>query len=96
MGFYISDSQFNSTDSDMPDAQLITDTLISVEKNVDPEGVWIHGGNYRFFFWNDRENTDLIFCNAYVLNNPDDFSDSSTLSYSYYFEITKENPHANN
>lgn len=87
--FYISDSQFNKTDTDAPYSELITDTLVNVENEVNPEGVWTHGGNYRFFFWNDEGNPATVFCNAYVLANPDDFSDSSTLDYSYYFEIQK-------
>ena len=40
-------------------------------------------------FWVDPEDDKTIFCNVFILTNPDDPSDNSTEDYSYYFEITR-------
>jgi hypothetical protein len=85
--FYISDSQFDSLDSDSPDQQLIIEALQDVIKEVDSEGVWTHKGNYSLHFWCDDDKPNTIFANVFVLKNPDDENDSSTESYCYYFEI---------
>jgi len=85
--FYISDSQFDSQDSDSPDQQLIIEALQDVINEVDSEGVWTHKGNYQLHFWCDDEKPQTIFANVFVLKNPDGFNDSSTESYCYYFEI---------
>jgi hypothetical protein len=87
--FYISDSQFDRLDSDAPDQQLIIEALQDVIANLDSEGVWAYKGNYSLHFWCDDEKPKTIFCNAFVLLNPDDENDSSTESYCYYFEIKK-------
>jgi hypothetical protein len=85
--FYISDSQFDSLDSDSPDQQLIIEALQDVINEVDSEGVWTHKGNYQLHFWCDEDKPKIIFSNVFVLLNPDNPSDSSTESYCYYFEI---------
>lgn len=85
--YYISDSQFNSLDSDAPDQQLIIEALQDVINEIDCEGTWAYKGNYQLHFWCDDEKPRTIFCNAFVLTNPDDFNDSRTESYCYYFEI---------
>lgn len=85
--FYISDSQFDSQDSDSPDQQLIIEALQDVIDKVDSEGVWTHKGNYQLHFWCDDDKPKTIFANVFVLKNPDNSEDSSTESYCYYFEI---------
>jgi hypothetical protein len=85
--FYISDSQFDSLDSDSPDQQLIIEALQDVINEVDSEGVWTSKGNYQLHFWCDDDKPETIFANVFVLKNPDDPNDSSTESYCYYFEI---------
>lgn len=83
--FYISDSQFDGLDSDAPSQDLIIEALQDVIANLDSQGVWCCKGNYQLHFWTDNEGA--IFCNAFVLSNPDDPNDSTTENYSYYFEI---------
>ena len=87
--YTISDSQFYNAESDCPDLQLIVEALKDVYGLLDCEGTWTHKGNYRFHFWIDPDNPNTIFCNAFILSNPEDFNDSSTKDYSYYFEIEK-------
>ncbi len=87
MKYFIPDSQFDNADSDMPDRQLIFDALKDVETELNPETVWAHKGNYSLCFWLDDENPNRVFCNVFILANPDDPNDSTTLDYSYYFEI---------
>lgn len=86
--FFISDSQFSSVDSDMPDMDLILESLVDIYKDLSTEDVWTHKGNYQLSFWADPEDDKTIFCNVYVLTNPDDPTDSTTEDSSYYFEIT--------
>jgi hypothetical protein len=88
--FYISDSQFDSLDSDSPDQQLIIEALQDVINEVDSEGVWTSKGNYQLHFWCDDDKPNTIFSNVFVLKNSDDPNDSSTESYCYYFEIKRE------
>ena len=85
--FYISDSQFSGLDSDAPDHGILTEGLRDVIDQVDSEGVWCFKGNYNLHFWCDDDKPKTIFCNAFVLLNPDDEMDSRTESHSYYFEI---------
>jgi hypothetical protein len=87
MKYFISDSQFDKTDSDMPDSQLIFDALDDVRDELNPETVWAHKGNYSLCFWIDDENPNQVFCNVFILLNPDDPSDSTVSVDSYYFEI---------
>ena len=91
--FYISDSQFDSLDSDSPDEQLIIEALQGVINEVDFVGVWTHKGNYQLLFWCDDDHPNTIFSNVFVLLNPDDPNDSRTESYCYYFEIQKGEQH---
>jgi hypothetical protein len=85
--YTITESQFNSTNSDMPDMGLIIEALKDVENEISPETVWAYKGNYKLSFWKDNEHPQTIFCNVFVLANPDNPNDSSTLNYLYYFEI---------
>ena len=85
--YSITDSQFDKTDSDVPDMDLIIEALKDVETELNSETVWAHKGNYQFCFWIDEEHPNQVFCNVFVLANPDDPNDSKTLDYSYYFEI---------
>lgn len=87
--FYISDSQFDSLDSDSPDQQLIIEALQDVINEVDSEGVWTHKGNYQLHFWCDDDKPQTIFANVFVLLNPDDENDSTVSVESYYFEIER-------
>ena len=87
MDYYISDSQFDAIDTDAPDKSILFDALTEVADALDQEGIWCHKGNYQLHFWTDDENPKTIFCNAFVLCNPDDANDSSTETYGYYFEI---------
>ena len=87
--FYISDSQFDSLDSDSPDQHLIIEALQDVISEVDSEGVWTHKGNYQLHFWCDDEKPQTIFVNVFVLLNPDDPNDSTVSVDSYYFEIKR-------
>ena len=90
--FYIADSQFDSLDRDSPDEQIIIEALQEVIGEVELgtfEGAWSHKGNYQFHFWFDDETPGTIFCNAYILKNPDDENDSTTEPFCYYFEIER-------
>jgi hypothetical protein len=87
MKYFISDSQFDNTDSDMPDRQLIFDALDDVCDELNPETVWAHKGNYSLCFWINDENPNQVLCNVFILLNPDDPSDSTVSVDSYYFEI---------
>jgi hypothetical protein len=90
--FYIAESQFDRLDSDSPDEQTIIEALQDVIGDVDADGVegaWSHKGNYQFHFWFDDETPGTIFCNAYILKNPDDENDSITEHFCYYFEIER-------
>jgi len=87
--FYISDSQFDSLDSDSPDQQLIIEALQDVINDVDSEGVLTHKGNYELHFWCDDNKPSTIFVNVFVLLDPDDPNDSTTENYCYYFEIKR-------
>lgn len=87
--FFIADSQFNSSDADMPPMDWILESLSDVLEKLSTEETWTHKGNYRFSFWIDPENPNTTFCNAFVLSNPDDITDYNTKSYCYYFEIER-------
>jgi hypothetical protein len=92
--FIIKDSQYYKTDTDSPPSDWILEALSDVyDKVKSGEDAWICKGSYQFNFWIDKENINTIYCNGFVLKNPDDFNDSSTEDYTYYFEIedvTKE------
>jgi hypothetical protein len=90
MSYYISDSQFDATDLDCPDFDIISDALSDVLDELSPEGVWAYKGSYRLHFWIDQENPDTVFCNAFVLVDPEDDNSTETHDYGYYFEICKE------
>ena len=85
--YTITDSQFDKTDTDSPDMQLIIEALQDVETELNSETVWVHKGNYQLCFWIDDENPNQVFCNVFVLSEPDNPNNSDTLDYSYYFEI---------
>jgi hypothetical protein len=85
--YTITDSQFDKTDTDSPDGQLIIESLQDVETELNSETVWIHKGNYQLCFWIDDENPSQVFCNVFILSEPDNPNNSDTLYYSYYFEI---------
>jgi hypothetical protein len=90
MEFYIADSQFDRNDLDCPSFEIITDALQDVYSALNPEGVWTHKGSYRLHFWNDDENPQTVFCNAFVMVDPEDDYNSDTYDYGYYFEIKQE------
>lgn len=85
--YTITDSQFDKTDTDSPDMQLIIEALQDVETELNSETVWVHKGNYQLCFWIDDENPNQVFCNVFILSKPDNPNNSDTLDYSYYFEI---------
>jgi hypothetical protein len=85
--YTITDSQFDKTDTDSPDMQLIIEALQDVETELNSETVWVHKGNYQLCFWIDDENPNQVFCNVFILSEPDNPNNSDTLDYSYYFEI---------
>lgn len=85
--YAITDSQFDKTDTDSPDMQLIIEALQDVETELNSEAVWIHKGNYQLCFWIDDDNQSQVFCNVFILSEPDNPNNSDTLDYSYYFEI---------
>ena len=78
-------------DSDAPDMAIINEALQDVINEVNSEGVWTHKGNYQLHFWHEDNKPNLIFCNAFVLCNPDDPNDSSTETNFYYFEPNEKN-----
>ena len=85
--FFIADSQFDRLDSDAPDSDIILEALSDVYDQLGTEDVWTHKGNYQLSFWIDEEVPDYVHCNVYVLANPDDLEDISTLDYCYYYAI---------
>ena len=87
IAFNVDNEQFKNLDSDAPDWGIIQEALSDVVEQADSEGVWCSKGNYQLHFWSEDENT--IFCNAFVLSNPDDFNDSSVEPHFYYFQIEK-------
>lgn len=87
--FYISESQFDSLDTDSPDAQLIIEALQDVIGQVNNQETWTSKGNYQLNFWCDAESPGTIFCNAFILVSPDDENDSRTEPFCYYFEIER-------
>jgi hypothetical protein len=90
LNFIIKDSQYTSTQSDDPPHEWIIEALNDVYSDVvKGEDSWICKGIYQFNFWLDNENQETIYCNAYELSNPDDFNDSSTENYCYYYELER-------
>jgi hypothetical protein len=90
--FYIANSQFDPLDNASPDEQIIIEALQDVISEVaadDIEGSWAHKGIYQFHFWGNDETPRTIFCNAYILKNPDDENDSTTEPFFYYYEIER-------
>lgn len=86
--FIIRDSQYYKTDGDSPPTDYILEALSNVyDKIKDDNDTWICKGNYNFNFWRDTENKNTIYCNGFLLKNPDDFNDKSMTDYTYYFEI---------
>ena len=86
--FIIRDSQYYKTDVDSPSSDYILEALSDVyDKLKQGTDAWMCKGNYSFNFWKDTENSNTIYCNGFILNNPDDLKDSSTTDYNYYFEI---------
>lgn len=85
--YTITDSQFDKTDTDSPDMQLIIEALQDVETELNSETVWVHKGKYQLCFWIDDENPNQVFCNVFIFSEPDNPNNSDTLDYSYYFEI---------
>ena len=85
--FVISENQFDKGDPDMPDRQLVLEALGDVYSDVHEEDTWISKGNYQLSFWIDGDRPGVVFSNVYVLANPDNFSDSTTLDFCFYFEI---------
>jgi hypothetical protein len=85
--YTITDSQFDKTDTESPDMQLIIEALQDVETELNSETVWVHKGNYQLCFRIDDENPNQVFCNVFILSEPDNPNNSDTLDYSYYFEI---------
>lgn len=86
--FIIKDSQYYKTDSESPPSDWILEALSDVYDEVKRgEDSWMCKGNYQFNFWIDDDNKNVIYCNGFVLKNPDDLNDSSTENYTYYYEI---------
>lgn len=89
MNYQIVDSQLYGNYDDEPPLEYITESLEQIGDTLSNEDTWFCKGNYQLNFWLDTDDKDLIYCNAFVLKNPDDFSDSSTENYSYYYEIKR-------
>jgi hypothetical protein len=86
--FIIRDSQYYKTDVDSPPSDYILEALSDVYDNLKQgNDSWICKGNYNFNFWRDTKNSNTIYCNGFLLKNPDDLNDSSAFDYTYYFEI---------
>jgi hypothetical protein len=85
--YTITDSQFDKTDTESPEMDLIIEALREVETELNSETVWSDAGNYSMCFWIDDENPKQVFCNAFPLSEPNNPNNSDILDYSYYFEI---------
>ena len=89
MKYKLVDSKLDGCSEDEPPLDYLYEALSNVESKLSSEDVWICKGNYQLSFWLDDENKDVVYCNAFVLTNPDDMNDSSTEPYSYYYEFER-------
>jgi len=89
MNYYIAESQFDFNDLDCPSIEIIIDSLANIEDELDPEGVWTYMGSYKLHYWIDENKPNDVFCNAFVLKDPEDENSTETYEYGYYFEITR-------
>lgn len=89
MKYQLVDSKLWGNYEDEPPLDWLYEALDNVESKLGAEDVWICKGNYQLSFWLDSDNAKTVFCNAFVLTNPDDFEDSSTEPYSYYYEFER-------
>lgn len=91
MTYQLVDSQFYGLLDDEPPIDYIYEALDNVQSILSKnKEAWFCKGNYQIHYWTDLEDKDVVYCNAYVLSNPDDENDSSTEPYSYYYELRKE------
>jgi hypothetical protein len=89
MNYELKDSKFWGLYEDEPPLDWVYEALSQVEKELSSGDTWICKGNYQLNFWLDMEDKNTIYCNAFILSNPDDDNDSSTEPYSYYYEIER-------
>ena len=89
MNYRILDSKVYGCLEDEPPHEYIYESLTQLDSKLSSDDIWFCKGNYQLNFWLDTDNKNTIYCNAFVLTNPDDENDSSTEPCRYDYEIER-------